>query len=478
MSNPATDTDNSEFVAVSTTQFDIKKFVYKLIGFLPWIIISGIIGYSGAQLYLRYTPQLHRVSANLLIKDNQESSPENTVLKELGVMPGGKEVQNQIDILESYELSEDIVDSLNLQFTLYTQGRIASSIIYGNNAPVFIHLIKSDTTPLKPSSYLLFLYKDKFVLKQGEQSKEYRYNDTFLLGGRRAFFNRNWQVKIDDNGYGLVIQSKRSVAVSLSSSITVTKLHEMGGILEIAMLDQSPDRAIDIINKLIETFNTAGINDKNIVGKKTSRFLADRVDTVSKELDELEMKAEAFKRDNKISDISIQGNKYVDQIFTFDNEHVAELAHLQMLVSLEQFIKGLSSYTEIIPLQSELSEPTLSKLADQYNEGVLSYQEQIKISTQKDPVTTRLKSQLTDIKDHILTTIQSIKDENQTKQNDLKDRQNYFEGLLASVPEKEREFSCPTHSGIVRRIIIFLFAESYSPQFHIPTLRNAQIRIS
>ncbi|MEP7318432.1 MAG: hypothetical protein ABI921_06815, partial [Panacibacter sp.] len=412
MSNSVTDTDSNELVAVSTTQFDIKKFVYKLIGFLPWIIISGIIAYSGAKLYLRYTPQLHRVSANLLIKDNEESSPENTVLKELGVMPGGKEVQNQIDILESYELAEDIVDSLNLQFTLYTQGRIASSIIYGNNAPVFIHLIKNDTIPLKPSSFLLFMDKDKFTLKQGEHSAGYRYNDTFLLGGRQVYFVRNWGVKIDDNGYSLIIQPKRSVAVSLSSAITVTKLHEMGGILEIAMLDQSPDRAIDIINKLIEAFNTAGINDKNIVGKKTSHFLADRVDTVSKELDELEMRAEAFKRDNKITDISSQGNKYIDQVFTYDNEHIEQLGQLKLLETLEQFIRGLNSFTEIIPLQSELSEPTLGKLVDQYNEGVLSYQEQIKISTQKDPVTGRLKSQLTDIKEHILKTIQSIKEEN------------------------------------------------------------------
>src|SRR6266496_5960704 len=141
MSYPITDTD-SELVPSSGGQFDIKKFLYKLIGFLPWIIISVLIAYSIAQLYLRYTPKMHRVAANLLVKADAESSPDYNILRELGVTPGSREVQNQIDILESYELSAAVVDSLHLQIKLLSQGRIASSTLYGKGVPVFIHLIK------------------------------------------------------------------------------------------------------------------------------------------------------------------------------------------------------------------------------------------------------------------------------------------------------------------------------------------------
>src|SRR5205085_5106571 len=107
----------------------------------------------------------------------------------------------------------------------------------------------------------------------------------------------------------LIIQDKNELAVGIRDGITVTKVHDNGGILEIAMLSVAPDRAIDIINKLIEVFNTAGIKDKNIVGYKATQFVGERVDTVSKELDELELKAEAFKRGNKITDIDAAGNE-------------------------------------------------------------------------------------------------------------------------------------------------------------------------
>src|SRR6476661_6012107 len=105
MSYPVTDIENGEITTAGGAQFDIKKFVYKLVGFLPFIIISVLVAYTIAQLYLRYTPKMHRVAANLLIKADAESSPDYNLLRELGASPGAREVQNQIDILQSYELS-------------------------------------------------------------------------------------------------------------------------------------------------------------------------------------------------------------------------------------------------------------------------------------------------------------------------------------------------------------------------------------
>src|SRR5689334_922814 len=165
MSYPIADTEAQELTTASGAQFDIKKFVYKLIGFLPWIIISALISYTIAQLYLRYTPKLYRVAANLLIKDDDESSSDYNLLRELGVTPGSREIQNQIDILQSYDLAEAVVDSLNLQIRIISQGRITSSTSYGKSSPVFVRLVADDTAQFIPSSYQLSLEDKKFSLE-------------------------------------------------------------------------------------------------------------------------------------------------------------------------------------------------------------------------------------------------------------------------------------------------------------------------
>jgi hypothetical protein len=240
MSYPVQDTESSEAIALSSAPFDLKKFIYKLIAFIPWIILSVLLAYGAARLYLRYTHQMHKISAFVLIKDDAETSPEYEVLRELGVMPGSKEVQNQIDILQSYELSEGIVDSLNLQVKLNAIGRIASSTLYGSSAPVKIHIWQADTVKYLPGTYQLFVYEKKFVLENAGEQVSYSYNKPITLAGKKVVVERNPLVKADPNGYVLVIDDKRNVAVALRSALTVTKMHDNGGMIEVSMLDEVP----------------------------------------------------------------------------------------------------------------------------------------------------------------------------------------------------------------------------------------------
>ncbi len=440
MSYPVADNEMNEAVAVSGgTTFDIKKFIFKLLRFLPWIILSLLLSYFIVTIYLRYTPQVHKISAHVLIKDNEESSPDYNVLRELGVMPGSKEVQNQIDIIESYALISGIVDSLDLQLKLISVGRIGSTSLYGSKSPVYIHTVKTAGTKSSPASCNLILYDNRFSLSQNNKTNYYHYGDTFLLSGLKLYFLRNPLVKIDPKGYTFLIQDTASVASAMRSSVDVEKLHEMGGIVEISMLDEVPERAINIINKLVEAYNTAGVTDKNVVGNKTSNFLKERVDTVAKELDNLEIQAETFKRTNKISDITAAGNQYIAQSTVYDNQRVAQLGEIKLLESLQEYINNAGGFADIIPSDNGLKEQTLQTLITQYNSAVLNYQDQSKISTEKDPVVARLKNDITQLKTNILKNIESIRNGYQTNLNQVESQYDNFEGLLSSLPEKERE---------------------------------------
>ena len=131
----------------SESQFDIKKILYKIVGLLPWLTIGLIISLICANLYLRYTPSQHWVSAKILIKKEGESNLDFKVLKELGVVPDASDVLNQIEILKSYTLLERVVDSLKLNIHVRQQGRVSKQQIYGEALPFIMKMKENCPNP-------------------------------------------------------------------------------------------------------------------------------------------------------------------------------------------------------------------------------------------------------------------------------------------------------------------------------------------
>jgi tyrosine-protein kinase Etk/Wzc len=435
---PINDNEN-DLIVVSKNQFDIKKFLFKLFRHFPWILVSILVAYFVGKVYLRYTPELHHITANLLIKDEEEASSDYKVLRELGVMPGTKEVQNQIDILQSYGLIRDIVDSLNLEISISTEGHIASTPLYGPTLPLDFHIIDRNDSRTKIGTYKLKIYDSRFSLTNGKKTTYYSYGEIIELCGYKLFFTKNANTKESEITYILSLLNSQLVVKDLSRVLDVRKISEMGGIIAISILDQNANRGIDILNTLIKTFNTAGVTDKNVVGIKTVRFLNERIDTVAQELRSLEKQAERFKSANKITDESNAGDEYLAQVMNYDNLGIAQKSQIELLNLLEAFIRNSKSFTEIIPSSNTLVEPTLLKLIDEYNTTVLEYQNQTQISTEKDPSIARIRTNLTELKGNIIKNIQSIKSAYIAHINQLQSTKSNFESLLASVPEKEQE---------------------------------------
>jgi hypothetical protein len=84
---------------------------------------------------------------------------------------------------------------------------------------------------------------------------------------------------------------------------------------------------------------------------------------------------------------------------------------------------------------------TLSDLVVIHNKDIFSYQEQIKISTPKDPIVRKtLKNKINDDKANILKNIESIKNSYQAGYTQIHPAKSNFENLLYNLPEKEREY--------------------------------------
>ena len=261
MSYPVNNAEN-EYAIQKGSQFDLKKFIYKIIEVLPWFILSLGISIFAAKIYLRYTLDVSKISAFLLIKDQDEGgSSDYKALKEMGLVNGNKDVQNEIDIIKSYSLMKRVVDSLHLNINLYKEGRVTASPTFGDLMPVSIQLVE-ENPEFKPESYKLVVNQRNFTLDGPGGIQTYQYGQVFAVGLGKLIFTRNENLKLDPGGYRILFSDRDAEAKKYRSAIDVRKTNDMGGIIEISMLDEIPQRAIMIINKLIDVYNYAGLDDK------------------------------------------------------------------------------------------------------------------------------------------------------------------------------------------------------------------------
>jgi len=275
MSYPA-NTADSDYVVSSSAQFDIKKFIFKIIGYLPWVIICLFLAIFISNLYLRYTPQYYRIAAFILVKD-EESNSNYQILKEYNIIPGNKDVDNEIDILLSHTLMARVVDSLQLNISISKEGRVIASELFGKTQPVYYKLI-SENPDGKPAIFKLEVGRNTFVLTSIDGGRRtYYYGDTVNLDYGKFVFDRNSAVKLEPNGFQFRIKSKDEAANILQGQIEVQRKRENSGIIEVAKLDLIPERGEVIVNELIEVYNTASLVDKNIAASKTVEFLKSEI---------------------------------------------------------------------------------------------------------------------------------------------------------------------------------------------------------
>jgi tyrosine-protein kinase Etk/Wzc len=97
-----------------TTKFDIRRLLAKAVSFLPWYILSLLIGIAAAKFYLEISTPVYTAKTTVLIGDPRASSDEQRILAGLDITKGDRNIENEKDVLKSYNLMYQVVDSLML----------------------------------------------------------------------------------------------------------------------------------------------------------------------------------------------------------------------------------------------------------------------------------------------------------------------------------------------------------------------------
>ena len=440
-------------------ELSLNEIFDKYIPYWPWFVLLLIIGLSAARLYLRYENPVYQTTASILVKDESKGTGAFDPLEAFDLFGGKKLVENEVEILKSKTLMQEVVQNLHLYATVKVSGRVHTSSGY-IASPVSIRVKNLDSLKVVRNIPFDFDEVENTVLID-----KIKYNlNTWQITPYGSFMfvpNRNYKRKFNvmesEEKFSFSLNTIKNMGNSLLTQLNVSPSGKSSSVITISLNGEVPERNEDILNELLKAYNQAAILDKNILAANTLKFVDDRLKYVVHELDSVEGSLQSFRSGNKLTNISTQGEIFLQTVAQNDKQISDINVQLAILEQVSRYVNSNGGLTGIVPSTLGVSDPTLTNLLKQLSDLELKYEQIKRIVPENNPSVVSILDGIANLKPAIAENISNQSKNLQAARSDLSNTNNKFSTILAAIPQKERELlSISRQQSIKNNIYTFL----------------------
>ncbi len=450
-------------------------FTYKPYWFLFTVLLVAAVG--AAFLYLKYATPVYEATARVLIKDEKKGVEEAKTVESLDGFSGKNIIENEIEIIKSPNLMDEVVTNLNLYAPVFQKVNFKSTSAY-KSCPVKI--IADDPGVINAIYRLDFSYSP-VNKKVRVGNYVYNLNEEVNTGsGKIKFFENPYfsPAKMgSDTTYFSTIYPLRIVSDRINAGVIATSPNKLSTIIYLKYKDEIPERAENILNALLASYNNSTVTDKNGLTANTLSFIDERLLLLKRDLDSIERKTQQFKARNDAMDISSQGKMFLQNVSNNDQRLGEINMQLAVLNQVDKYISSKNGSGGIVPSTLGIADPTLSVLVGKLYNSELEF-EKVKNSTgENNPVATALSDQISKIRPSIAENIQSQRKSLEASRTNLASTNTSFFSTLQGMPEKERQLiDIDRERGTKSQIYNFLLQKREETALsHASTVSNNKI---
>ncbi len=417
----------------------ISQLVAGYIAYWPLFLIFLIISLGSAFTYIRYTTAKYSASATLIIKDENKGNKDSKMLESIDALGSKKIIENEIEVLQSRTLINDVIRKLHLYAYIWQEGKVHSISAYVLS-PLTIQAKSPDS--LKSFDEILLDYdknKGTVKLNNGFSGPINEWLKTPY--GELKFVKNPYYYDAGEEKKPLFfnITATKNMTGWISAGLKVAASSKLSSVIDLEYVDEVPQKAEDILNALIFYYNEEAVIEKGNLVKNTLSSIEERLSVVAADLDSIERKMQQFKAGNKAVDLGMQGNLYLQGVNATDAKLGEVGVQLSNLNQLEQFVASKESNIGILPSAIGISDPTLTQLMTNLNTAQMEYERQKKTVGENNPIILGLKEQIEKIKPNILSNIQTQKKNLEVSRSNLYASTGKYSSMLNYIPQKERQ---------------------------------------
>lgn len=355
-------------IKTDSSSLNVKELFFKYVRFLPLYIIFVALSLICAYIYLRYATEIYRSAGQIVIRDEKSAGGPSgdDRLDVLMQSDSRKNVQTEIEIIQSRPLMARVVEALNLNFNYASKGRFKELNIY-KVAAFRVQALRVKDSSQSFALNLFFPTQQSFTVNGSSQT--YSFGDVFANQ-----FGEFRLIRVNKDHISQECKVVWNPTLQQASSLVgglVVSPKQNTGILTITMEATSPDLAADVINRLIEEYKEATIEDKNEVSRKSLNFIDANLRDRERELDSIKQIFVAYQKANNVIEPQIQATNYFTRVEDALQQEQVQRMQLNNAVQIMDYLRDPGTAQNPVPSSLGITDPTLNGLVGAYNTAQL-----------------------------------------------------------------------------------------------------------
>ena len=422
---------------------NIKIIFYKYLPHWKYILISLVLSFSFAVIYLKFTQQSFKTTASLIVKDGSknEISDQLSAFEGLGLNLGNSSssVENEIQLLKSRSLVSKVVQVLKLNVNYYDLNTVNNKELF-TEKPINITFLNGDSTAYQKSGVIEIksINKSSFEILDNNRKHTCRFGSTIkssfgdIIITPNENFLKTFYLKITLTKFNHTVDL-------LNQKLVIEKQNKENSIILLSIVTSNTSEGKAFLQELINQHTKDAIIDKNEISKNTLDFINERITYITRELTDVEQDVSSFKSSNKIFDLALNTSSFLES--EKQNQKLLSENNIQLKLTefISEHLKDAKS-NELLPYNIGISNTAIDNLISNINNIILERNKLLIRSSINNPIVSNLEEQISNLKSNLKESLISQKNSLKIKNKELTREQNILQTKLTSAPSQEKDF--------------------------------------
>lgn len=400
---------------------------------------------------LRTTPTYTR-SMLLLIKIDDQKGGNNAIaslaqdFQNMGISTSSSNINNEMLTISAPIMMQEAVKRLHLDVQMNVSDGLHDVPLYE----------QSPITLLMPQASDNFACNFKMRLNPNQTAELWDFETAKGVDERHITVKMNtlahtpvgvvviqptkyWGKTFTDEEINVTKYPIEAIGNMYASRLSVSLTDKESTILNISLVDESKQRADDLIFKLIDVYNEQWLKDRNRVAESTFEFITERLSTLSKELGDVDQKISDYKSEAMLPDMDAASSMYLNQSSKNNDQILTLKNQLSVATYIREYLHDRNKNGQYLPTNTGIGSTGIENMITNYNKTVSARNDVLDNSSESSPLVQKFNTDIALQKQAIMHSLDNLIAQIRSQINSWESTEEQTNQKLATAPQQVKK---------------------------------------